>query len=338
MAGGASEAGGDCMIVRLASVFAGLAASVALLVAAAGAQGQSYPSQPVQIVVPYVPGGSADVIARSLAEPLRAALGKPFIVLNKPGAAGMIGADMVAKARPDGHTLLLGYTSEIAVNPLLYAKATYRPEDFEPIMLAGETPLILIARNSLPGSTLAAFVAIAKPTPGRFNYASAGSGSPAQFAGELLNRLTGLELQHVPYKGSGQAVAEIMSGQVDLFFSGMAPVVPQLRAGTLKAYGITGDRRSSAAPEVPTMAELGFAGFDLSGWFGLFAPAGTPPPIIARLTRAVEDALASPPLRDALAVQGVEMRPLAGAALKSFIATETEKYRRLIAQLGITAE
>jgi tripartite-type tricarboxylate transporter receptor subunit TctC len=323
------------------SAFAGLAAAAALLVATAGAYAQSavdFPSQPIQLVVPYVPGGTTDVIARSLAEPLRAALGKPIVVLNKPGAAGMIGADLVAKARPDGHTLLLGYTSEIAVNPHLYAKVTYRPEDFEPIALAGETPLILIARNSLPGSTLAEFIAIAKPTPGRFNYASAGAGSPAQFAGELLNRLTGLQLQHVPYKGSGQAIAEILGGQVDLFFSGMAPVVPQLRAGTLKAFGITGDRRALVTPDVPTMAELGFPGFDLSGWFALFAPAGTPAPIVARLTGAAQDALATPQIRDALALQGVETRPLAGAALKSFVAAEAEKYRALIAKLGITAE
>jgi len=326
------------MIVRLASVLASAAALVAAGSMARGQTGPAYPTQPVQIVVPYVPGGSADVIARTLAEPLRAALGKPFVVVNKPGAAGMIGADMVAKARPDGHVLLLGYTSEIAVNPQLYAKATYRPADFEPIVLAGETPLILIARNGLPGATLAEFIAVAKPAPGRFNYASAGSGSPAQFAGELLSRLAGIALQHVPYKGSGQAVSDIVSGQVDLFFSGMAPVVPQLHAGSLKAYGITGDRRSSAAPEVPTMAELGFAGFDLSGWFGLFAPAGTPAPVVARLTEATQDALASPRLRDALAVQGVDVRPLAGDALKAFVASEAEKYRRLIGQLGITAE
>jgi len=300
--------------------------------------GSDYPTQTVQIIVPYVPGGTTDVIARPLAEALHDALGRPFVVINKPGAAGMIGADLVARAKPDGYVLLMGYTSEIAVSPQLYAKATYRAADFEPIVLAGETPLILIARNGLPGASLASFVAGAKTTPGRYNIATAGNGSPAQFASALLNRQAGLQLQMIPYKGSGQAVADIIAGQVDLFFSGMAPVVPQLQAGTLKAFGITGDHRSAAAPDVPTMEELGLSGFDLSGWFGLFAPIGTPPPVIDRLRRACLDALEGPRLRGALTLQGVDVRPLAGAALRSFVAAETEKYRRLIAELGITAE
>jgi tripartite-type tricarboxylate transporter receptor subunit TctC len=318
-----------------------LGLAVALLAGAGPAlaePGSDYPTQTVQIIVPYVPGGTTDVIARPLAEALHAALGRPFVVINKPGAAGMIGADLVARAKPDGYVLLMGYTAEIAVNPQLYAKATYRAADFEPIVLAGETPLILIARNGLPGASLASFVAGAKATPGRYNIATAGNGSPAQFASALLNRQAALQLQMIPYKGSGQAVADIIAGQVDLFFSGMAPVVPQLQAGTLKAFGVTGDHRSAAAPDVPTMAELGFAGFDLSGWFGLFAPTGTPPAVLDRLRRASLDALAEPHLRGALTLQGVDVRPLAGAALQSFVAAETEKYRRLIAELGITAD
>jgi tripartite-type tricarboxylate transporter receptor subunit TctC len=323
----------------------GLAVAALLLAGAGQARGQApappgpdYPTQSVQIVVPYVPGGGTDVIARSLAEALHGALGKPFVVINKPGAAGMIGADLVARAKPDGYVLLMGYTSEIAVSPQLYATATYRAADFEPIVLAGETPLILIARNGLPGASLTAFVASAQPAPGRYNIATAGNGSPAQFASEMLNRQAGLRLQLIPYKGSGQAVADIIAGQVDLFFSGMAPVVPQLQAGTLKAFGITGDHRSAAAPDVPTMAELGYAGFDLSGWFGLFAPSGTPPPVIDRLRRAALDALEGARMHDALALQGVDVRPLAGDALRAFVAAETAKYRRLISELGITAE
>jgi tripartite-type tricarboxylate transporter receptor subunit TctC len=323
----------------------GFAVAAALLAgagpAAVGAGGDpasDYPTQTVQIVVPYVPGGGTDVIARALAEALHGALGKPFVVLNKPGAAGMIGAETVARAKPDGAMLLLGYTSEIAVNPQLYAQATYRAADFEPIVLCGETPLILIARNGLPGDSLAAFVATAQAAPGAYNIATAGNGSPAQFASALLNRQAGLQLQPIPYKGAGQAVADIVAGQVDLFFSGMAPVVPQLQAGSLKAFAVTGDHRAPAAPAVPTLAELGYRGFDLSGWFGLFAPSGTPPAVIERLRRAALDALAGVQLRDALALQGVELRPLAGEKLRAFVAAETEKYRRLIGELGITAD
>ena len=315
-----------------------IAMLAALLSAADSARGEAYPSQTVQIVVPYSAGGGTDVIARGLAESLRQSFDKPFVVIDKPGASGMIGADFVAKARPDGHTLLMGYTGEIAVNPQLYANASYRPTDFAPIVLAGETPLILIARKDLPGATLQDFVAVARGAPGRFNAGVAGNGSPAHFANALLARTAGVQFVQVPYKGASQAVADIIAGQVDLFFSGLAPVVPQLRAGTLKAYGVTGDHRSPAVPEVPTLAELGFPGFDLPGWFGLFAPAGTPAPIIDSLRRAAEAALATPQLRDTLALQGIEARPLSGAALDAFIASETAKYRRLIAELGITAE
>jgi tripartite-type tricarboxylate transporter receptor subunit TctC len=319
----------------------GLWAGAALLAAVGAAHAQpapAYPTQTVQIVVPYAPGGTTDVLARALAEALRQAFGKPFFVLNKPGASGMIGADFVAKARPDGHTLLMGYTGEIAVAPQLYANANYRATDFAPIVLAGETPLILIARKDLPAATLTDFLALARGAPGRFNFGLAGNGSPAQFANALLSRLAGIKIVEVPYKGSSQAVTDIIAGQVDLFFSGLAPVVPQLRAGTLKAYAVTGAHRAPAAPEVPTMAELGFPGFDLSGWFGLFAPAGTPQPVIESLKRATLAALASPPLRAALALQGVDVRPRADRALDDFIAAETAKYRRLIAELGISAE
>ena len=319
----------------------GLVAGIAALAAGGAARGQpapAYPTQTVQIVVPYTAGGSTDVLARALAEALRRHFDKPFVVVDKPGASGMIGADFVAKARPDGHTLLMGYTGEIVVAPQLYANASYRPSDFAPIALAGETPLILIARQDLPAATLADFVALARGAPGRFNFGLAGTGSPAHFANALLSRLAGITIVQVPYKGSGQAVADIIARQVDLFFSGLAPVVPQLQAGTLKAYAVTGERRAPAAPAVPTMAELGYAGFDLSGWFGLFAPAGTPAPVIERLKRATLDALDGAALRAAMALQGVAVRPLADQALADFIAAETAKYRRLIAELGISAE
>lgn len=312
----------------------GLAASCAAWAQAPA----SYTAPTVQIVVPYVPGGSADVIARTLVEELRGSLGKSFVVLNKPGASGMIGAETVARAKPDGATILLGYTSEIAVNPALYPKITYKLDDFEPIALTGETPLMLIGRKTLAADDFPALVALAKATPGGLNYGNAGGGSPAQFAGELLKRQVGMPLQQIPYKGAGQAVAEIVGGQLDLFFSGMAPVVPQLQANTVKAYTVTGARRAPAAPTVPSMAELGYAGIDLPGWFAFFAPAGTPQPIVQALQDATLAALERPRVREALALQGVEARPLAAPALRAFVAAEAAKYKALVAELGITAD
>ena len=314
----------------------------ALLVLAPGAAWSQAPASwtapTVQIVVPYVPGGSADVIARTLVEDLRGTLGKSFVVLNKPGASGMIGAETVARAKPDGATILLGYTSEIAVNPALYPKIAYKLEDFEPIALTGETPLILIGRKTWAAGDFPSLVALAKATPNGLNSGNAGGGSPAQFAGELLKRRVGLPLQQIPYKGAGQAVAEIVGGQLDIFFSGMAPVVPQLQANTVKAYAVTGAHRAPTAPTVPSLAELGHPEIDLPGWFALFAPAGTPQPIVQALQEATLAALERPRVRDALALQGVEARPLAGPDLRSFIAAEAAKYQALVAELGITAD
>lgn len=292
----------------------------------------------LQIVVPYGPGGTGDVIARALAPQLTESLQRSVVIVNRPGAAGIIGADSVARAVPDGNTLLLGYTSELAINPDLYPSARYRISDFAPVSLAGVTPLLLIARGDLPAATLAAFVAAARAEPGRFNYASAGAGSPAHIAGELLLRRAGLRMTHVPYRGGAAAVTDVLARNVDIYFSGMPPAVPHVLAGTIRGYAVTGARRSPALPEVSTMEEAGFPDFDLSGWFGVLAPAGTPVEIVARLSAAVRAALARPDVAAVLQQQGIEARPTTPEAFGQFLAAEAAKYRALIRQLSITAD
>jgi len=292
---------------------------------------------PIQIVVPYGPGGTGDVIARALVPPMSDSLRRSFVVVNRAGAAGMIGADSVARAAPDGRTLLLGYTSELAINPDLYPSARYRLSDFTPIGLAGVTPLVLIARADLPAATLRDFVTAARAEPGRHSFASAGAGSPAHIAGELLLRRAGLQMTHVPYRGGAPAVLDVLARNVDIYFSGMPPAVPHILAGTLRAWAVTGERRSPALPDVPTMAEAGFPDFDLSGWFGLLAPAQTPPALIARLSQAMRDALSRPDVGEVLRQQGIEPRPTTPDGFRDFLAAEAEKYRGLIRQLSITA-
>ncbi|HEY8609993.1 MAG TPA: tripartite tricarboxylate transporter substrate binding protein [Roseomonas sp.] len=294
-------------------------------------------SSPLQVVVPYGPGGTGDVIARALAPHLSESLRRNVVIVNRPGATGMIGADSVARAAPDGRTLLLGYTSEVAINPDLYPSARYKISDFAPVSLAGVTPLVLVARADLPSATLREFVAAAKAQPGRFNYASAGAGSPAHIAGELLLRRAGLRMTHVPYRGGAPAVMDVLAKNVDIYFSGMPPAVPHVLSGAIRAYAVTGTARSPALPAVPTMDEAGFADFDLSGWFGFLAPAGTPSPTILRQATAVRDALARPDVAEVLRQQGIEPRPTSPEAFGTFLTGEAAKYRDLVQQLSITA-
>jgi tripartite-type tricarboxylate transporter receptor subunit TctC len=313
-------------------------ASLLALTAPALAQQASPGAETVQIVVPYSPGGLGDVIARALAPHLQARLGRGFVVINRAGASGMIGADAVAKARPDGRMLLLGYTSEIAINPGFYRDTTYRAEDFTPISLTGVSPLVVIARSNQPATSLRDFLAAARARPGGFTFASAGAGAPAHIAGELLHRRTGIEATHVPYRGGSRAVLDVLAGNVDIFFSGIAPALPHIRDGRVLAYAVTGDHRSAVLPEVPTMAEAGFEGFDLSGWFGLLAPANTPADIVQPLAAAVQEALRMEDVRQALVHQGVEVKGSSPAEFQAFITAEAAKYRELVRTFGITAD
>ena len=294
----------------------------------------NYPSRRVDLIVPYGPGGTGDVIARQLAKKFEDRFGEPFVVLNKPGAAGTLGATYVARAQPDGYTLLLGYTSEIAIEPFLRSIG-YNSTNFEPIAIAGETPLLLIGRKALPADNVHELISTIRANPEAFTYASAGYGSPAHIASELLNRDAKIAVRHIPFKGGAEAVAAVLGSQVDVYFTGMPPAMPLVKNGNIKAFVVTGERRSKALPNIPTMAESGFSNFDLSGWFSLFAPQGTPPDILMRLRIAAADALADASVQEILNKHGVEISPEPTKEVQKFVDAESRKYRKLIDELGI---
>jgi len=319
----------SCRLLVAASLLLGAALAPPALA-------QAWPDKPVRIVVPYGPGGLGDVLARGIGKKMGEALGQPVVIENKPGAAGMLGATTVAKSPADGYTVLLGYTSEMTVAPQMARNAAYDTvRDFEPVALAGVSPLLLVAHPSSPGDTLADFIKAAKAAPDKYSYASAGAGSPAQFAGEQLKKSAGISLLHVPYKGGAQAVTDTLAGVVNIYFSGFPPAVPHVRAGKLKALAVTGKRRSPALPGVPTMDEEGLANFDLSGWFGFFVPKGTPVAVVKRLNEVIAQAVVQPDLRESLANQGVETIPGTPAEFAAFVAAEQKKYGAMIDALNL---
>ena len=258
-----------------------LGAASASLAAPAVAQG--FPSRPVRLVVPYSAGGGADTTARLIAPKLQEALGQTVVIDNKPGAGGTIGDDFVAKSAPDGHTLLIGAFAH-AVNPSLMARMPFRtPDDFAPVSLLVTVPELLVVTPSFAAKTVADLVAMAKAEPGKLSYGSSGNGSAQHLAAELFKMRTGTDIQHVPYKGGALAVADVAAGHVPFYFGNMSAALPQVRAGRVRALAVTSPQRSPAAPEIPTMAESGVSGCEISEWNALLAPAGTPPSVIDRL-------------------------------------------------------
>ena len=303
------------------------------------AHAQNYPAKPIRIVTPYAPGGTADILSRVVALKLSEAWGQQVVIDNRPGASGMIGADIVAKAAPDGYTLLMAYVAEIAIVPSLFAKMTYDPvKDLAPVTLAAVTPMIFVVHPSLPAKNVRELVALAKARPGQLPYASAGNGSPAHLAFELLQRSAGIEITHVPYKGAAPALTDLLGGHVVMFFSGMPPAMPHINAGKLRAIAVSTAKRSPAAPEVPTVAESGVRDFDISTWFGVFAPAGTPRDIIAKLNAEISRALTLPDVKERLAREGAETAPNSAEQFGKFIQAEITKFARIIKESGARAD
>ena len=309
----------------------------ALLAGSAFAQG--YPAKPIRIVVPFAPGGATDLIARVVGQKLADSMGQQVTVENRLGASGMIGADHVAKSVPDGYTLLMASTAEIAINPSLYPKMSYDPaKDLAPVTLAGITPLILVVNPGSPAGSVAELVAHAKAKSGSMSYASAGNGSVQHLSGELLKMLTSIDMVHVPYKGAAPALSDLLGNQVGLFFSGMPPAMPHVKSGKLRALAVTTPKRSPAAPDVPTMAEAGVAGFDISNWFGVFAPAGTPDDVLNKLNAEFVKALALPDVKERLSSQGAETVGNTRSEFAAFIKAEMVKYEKLIRVSGAKPE
>ena len=306
---------------------------------AAMAADAAFPSRPVRFIVPFAPGGSTDTLARTLGLRLSEAFGQQVVVDNRAGGNGNIGTEIVARAVPDGHTIVLGYIANLGIGPSLYAKLPFDPlKDFAPVTLLAVSPNILVAHPAVPARTVKELIAYAKANPQKVNYASAAVASLGHLAGELLNSSAGIQMQHVPYKGSGQAVIDLLAGQVQVMFSGMSSVMPHIRAGKLRPLAVTGAQRSAATPEVPTIAESGYPGFEASAWYGVLAPAGTPKPVVARLNAEILRALKIPEVRERLENVGFEIVGGTPEAFGAYMKSEIAKWARVVKASGVKAE
>jgi tripartite-type tricarboxylate transporter receptor subunit TctC len=300
---------------------------------------QSYPTRPIRFIVPFAPGGSTDTLARTLSSKLGEALGQQVVVDNRAGGNGNIGTDLVAHAAPDGYTILLGYIANLAIGPSLYAKLPYDPVgDFAPITLLAVAPNILVVHPSVPVKNFQEFIAYAKANPTKINFASAAVASPGHLSGELLNLAAGIHMQHVPYKGSGQAVVDLVGGQVQAMVSGMSSVMPHIKAGRLRPLAVTGSQRSPAVPELPTIGESGFPKFEATAWYGVLAPAGTPPAIVTRLHDEIVRALKMPDVKERLEYVGFEIVGGTPAAFGAYIKTEIKKWAPVVKASGAKPE
>ena len=300
---------------------------------------QEYPRKAIRLIVPFAPGGGNDTVARAIAQSAGASLGQPMVVDNRAGAGGILGAELAAKSAPDGYKLFLGGVGSHAVNPNLHARLPYDPvKDFAPITLIASAPSVLVVHPSLPARTLAEFTALAKASPGRINYASNGNGSSAQLAAVLYESMAGVQMVHVPYKGLAPALGDLLGGEVQAMFSSVVAIVPNIKAGRLRALAVTGKRRAALLPEVPTLDESGVPGYEAGSWYGILAPAGTPQAIVAKLHEAIVHALARPEVRERLVSEGAEVIGSTPQAFAAHITAELARMGKLIRDAGIRME
>ncbi len=300
---------------------------------------QPYPNKPLRFVVPFPPGGSTDLLARRLCERLQASMGQPCVVENKPGAGGAVGSEFVAKAAPDGYTLLLGVTGSHGISVSLNPKLPYHPiKDFAPISTLVSTSLVLVVGPQFPANTLAEYVTYAKGRPDQVTHSSPGNGTSMHLTGEMFNLASGTKLVHVPYKGSAGAVNDLMGGQVQSMFGDFLVVYPQVKGGKIKALAITSAKRHQMLPDVPTIAESGYPGFEALSWQGLFVPAGTPADIVAKLNAETLKALTAEDFRDAFAKQGFTVAGSSPAEFRAFIEAEIPKWARIIKAGNVTLQ
>ena len=315
-----------------------LGAAAALALAPDLAWAQAFPSKPIRLIVPYSAGGGADTTARLIAPKLQEALGQTVVVENKPGAGGMIGDEIVAKAAPDGHTLLIGAFAH-AVNPSLFPKMPFRtPEDFAPVSLLVTVPELMVITPSHPAKTVAELVALAKAQPGKLSYASSGNGSAQHLAAELFKMRTGTDIQHVPYKGGALAVADVAAGHVPFYFGNMSAALPQARGGRVRPLAVTSPARSPAAPDVPTLTEAGVPDCEISEWNALIAPAGTPPAVIARLHTEVAKIMRAEEMKAKFADLGADAIGSTPDELAAFLRSEMKKWAEVVKAANIKVE
>ena len=318
------------------------ATGAAFLAASAGATAQpeaaAYPARPIRIVVTFTPGGAPDILARLIGERLAVSWGQPVIVENKPGAGGNTGADFVAKSPADGYTLVVGTVGTHSINGALYARMPYdMVRDFAPVTLLATTPNMLVINNDVPAKNLKEFIALGKKV-GKMSFASSGSGTSIHVSGELFKTMTGIDMDHIPYKGRATAIPDVLGGRVTMMFDNMPSSLPLVREGKLRALGVTSLQRSAAAPEIPTLAEQGLAGFEAVSWFALFAPAGTPRPVVDKLQGEVKKILASPDIAKRLAEAGLDAVGSSPDELAAYQRSEIVKWAKVVKDSGAKVE
>ena len=321
--------------MTLRASLAGVAAAFACSVAFA----QAYPVKPIRVVVPFPPGGGTDIVAREVTQHVTTNTKWTFVVDNKPGAGGNLGVDQAAKSPPDGYTIVLGQTSNLAINPTLYSKLPYDPvKDLAPIGLVASAPLVLVVPAQSPYKTLADLVAAAKAKPGEVNFASPGNGTVAHLTGEKFQKAAGVRFTHVPYKGTNQALTDVISGQVQLYISSVPSVLQQIRIGKLRAIAVTSTKRVDDLPQTPTVGEAGYKGFDSATWFGFLAPAGTPKDVVAKLNAEFNKALQQPDLRKRLGDEGAD--PLGGTPeqFAQVIRDDIVRWGKIVKESGARAD
>jgi tripartite-type tricarboxylate transporter receptor subunit TctC len=319
-----------------------LALSLALGVAlgpAVDASAQSYPVKSIRLIVPYPPGGSADILARAIGQKTGEGLGQPLVVENRPGAGTAIGTEALAKSAPDGYAIMIGTVSSHAINPALNPKLPFDPvRDFTPVSLVATIPFAMIVHPSVPAGNVQELVALARAKPGTLTYSSAGNGTSNHLAGELLRSMAGVDVVHVPYKGSAPALNDLLAGQVSLMFDLVLTAAPHVKAGAVRGLAVTGAQRSSVLPELPTVAESGIPGYEVSAWFGIFAPAGAPQPVVQRLNAELVKALRQPDLRQRLASQGAEPLTSTADEFAAYLRSEIDKWAKVVKASGMKVD
>ena len=322
-----------------------LQASRRLLLALAAAAfttrtlGQAWPAKAIRVVVPFPPGGGTDIVARVVTQRVTTNTGWVFVIDNKPGAGGNMGIDAAAKSPADGYTIVLGQTSNLAINPTLYSKLPYDPvKDLAPIGLVASAPLVLVVPSSSPYKTLADLVAAAKAKPGQINFASPGNGTVAHLTGEKFQKTAGVRFEHVPYKGTNQAMTDVIGAQVQLYVSSVPSVLQQIRTGKLRALAVTSQKRVADLPQTPTVGEAGYAGFDAETWFGFLAPAGTPKEAVARLNAEFNKALQQPELKKRLADEGADAQGGTPEQLAQLIHDDLVRWGKIVKESGVKVD
>jgi tripartite-type tricarboxylate transporter receptor subunit TctC len=316
---------------------------VAVLLSAAlistSLQAQDYPNRPIRYVVPFAPGGPTDIMSRAFAEKIGAAWGQQVVVDNRGGAGGNLGTEAVAHAAPDGYTVMIGHVGTHAINVSLYQKVNFDPvKDFQPISLLATLPFVLVVYNGFPPRSVKELLALARAKPGTINFASAGSGGPTHLAGELFRSAAAIDIVHIPYKGNAAALTELAGGQVQMMFSNMLTAMPHVRSGRLRALAVSPGKRTPQAPDLPTVAESGVPGFDVTPWYGVLAPAGLPAPLVAKWNREIVRIVPLPDMREKFVAQGIDLASSTPAEFGALIKSEIPKWRKVVKDTGAKAD